>query len=122
MKYRACAWLALGLILVLTACTRQVTPPAPVVLTIDRAEAVQADWLSGAAPATGWTPVKLMDYWNSRWPQHDGVVWYRVHWNQANADAPLGIMLEYVCMADACLLYTSPSPRDGLLSRMPSSA
>ena len=24
--------------------------------------------------------------------------------------------------ADACLLYTSPSPRDGLLSRMPSSA
>ena len=25
-------------------------------------------------------------------------------------------------MPDACLLYTSPSPRDGLLSRMPSSA
>ena len=24
--------------------------------------------------------------------------------------------------ADICLLYTSPSPRDGLLSRMPSSA
>ena len=25
-------------------------------------------------------------------------------------------------IADICLLYTSPSPRDGLLSRMPSSA
>ena len=25
-------------------------------------------------------------------------------------------------MANTCLLYTSPSPRDGLLSRMPSSA
>ena len=25
-------------------------------------------------------------------------------------------------LATACLLYTSPSPRDGLLSRMPSSA
>ena len=25
-------------------------------------------------------------------------------------------------MRSACLLYTSPSPRDGLLSRMPSSA
>ena len=25
-------------------------------------------------------------------------------------------------MARGCLLYTSPSPRDGLLSRMPSSA
>ena len=26
------------------------------------------------------------------------------------------------CLACICLLYTSPSPRDGLLSRMPSSA
>ena len=29
---------------------------------------------------------------------------------------------QYGDMATACLLYTSPSPRDGLLSRMPSSA
>ena len=29
---------------------------------------------------------------------------------------------EIVVMCKACLLYTSPSPRDGLLSRMPSSA
>ena len=28
----------------------------------------------------------------------------------------------WVTMAEGCLLYTSPSPRDGLLSRMPSSA
>ena len=27
-----------------------------------------------------------------------------------------------IAVADCCLLYTSPSPRDGLLSRMPSSA
>ena len=27
-----------------------------------------------------------------------------------------------VLLNDVCLLYTSPSPRDGLLSRMPSSA
>ena len=27
-----------------------------------------------------------------------------------------------LCLVAACLLYTSPSPRDGLLSRMPSSA
>ena len=34
------------------------------------------------------------------------------------------VILEYdsVEQLDACLLYTSPSPRDGLLSRMPSSA
>src|SRR5680860_784709 len=29
---------------------------------------------------------------------------------------------EFLSNADICLLYTSPSPRDGLLSRMPSSA
>ena len=28
----------------------------------------------------------------------------------------------YVARLEDCLLYTSPSPRDGLLSRMPSSA
>ena len=39
-----------------------------------------------------------------------------------------GIALAFVCAARGyrliltCLLYTSPSPRDGLLSRMPSSA
>ena len=35
-----------------------------------------------------------------------------------------GPKVDVVCAADAptCLLYTSPSPRDGLLSRMPSSA
>ena len=27
-----------------------------------------------------------------------------------------------LALYNACLLYTSPSPRDGLLSRMPSSA
>ena len=35
-----------------------------------------------------------------------------------DADATSG--LEELCLY--CLLYTSPSPRDGLLSRMPSSA
>ena len=32
-----------------------------------------------------------------------------------------GKKVEY-SMVETCLLYTSPSPRDGLLSRMPSSA
>ena len=43
---------------------------------------------------------------------------------QADAEAAIGVDLQtptgqYV---PCCLLYTSPSPRDGLLSRMPSSA
>ena len=36
---------------------------------------------------------------------------------------PAGMMLWFSqIMSEGCLLYTSPSPRDGLLSRMPSSA
>ena len=34
----------------------------------------------------------------------------------------LGVFAADDANADTCLLYTSPSPRDGLLSRMPSSA
>ena len=34
----------------------------------------------------------------------------------------LGVTIPELPMFDICLLYTSPSPRDGLLSRMPSSA
>ena len=30
--------------------------------------------------------------------------------------------LQGALLSESCLLYTSPSPRDGLLSRMPSSA
>ena len=38
--------------------------------------------------------------------------------------SPEQLSKEYTSKAQAydCLLYTSPSPRDGLLSRMPSSA
>ena len=32
------------------------------------------------------------------------------------------VMPFVIVLKDTCLLYTSPSPRDGLLSRMPSSA
>ena len=40
-----------------------------------------------------------------------------------NIDAPeKGTIAQLQEMDNTCLLYTSPSPRDGLLSRMPSSA
>ena len=41
-----------------------------------------------------------------------------IHGNSRNAEDYLSEWRPYI----ACLLYTSPSPRDGLLSRMPSSA
>ena len=37
-------------------------------------------------------------------------------------DVRPGLTVQYVPGCKTCLLYTSPSPRDGLLSRMPSSA
>ena len=39
-----------------------------------------------------------------------------------NEYAKLGFRPTVTVKIDTCLLYTSPSPRDGLLSRMPSSA
>ena len=34
----------------------------------------------------------------------------------------VSLPIEAASLSGSCLLYTSPSPRDGLLSRMPSSA
>ena len=45
--------------------------------------------------------------------------------NMAEKDSKLKALkltLDKLDKAYGCLLYTSPSPRDGLLSRMPSSA
>ena len=39
-----------------------------------------------------------------------------------NLDIDLGDVVTVRLKGQLCLLYTSPSPRDGLLSRMPSSA
>ena len=43
-------------------------------------------------------------------------------WLDARAKDPDSIFWVIEVDGKACLLYTSPSPRDGLLSRMPSSA
>ena len=42
-------------------------------------------------------------------------------WDDFNADADRAARVDH-STDETCLLYTSPSPRDGLLSRMPSSA
>ena len=50
------------------------------------------------------------------WAEVLGIQETRMH----GVDLPPGV--EGVKVRETCLLYTSPSPRDGLLSRMPSSA
>lgn len=87
-------------------------PVAPAALMIDRAEAVRSDWNAATPPATGWTSVKLMDYWDARWPDHDGVVWYRLHWRQDDASRPTALLVEYLCMTGAVYVNGSLVARD----------
>ena len=58
-----------------------------------------------AHPEVSWVMVDTQDESN------------RVLWERLGVDE-----IPHFAFLDACLLYTSPSPRDGLLSRMPSSA
>jgi signal transduction histidine kinase len=85
--------------------------------TLTHAEAVASGWNAATPPpATGWVPVKLMDFWTTRWPRHDGVVWYRLHWNQANADEPAGLLVDYVSLADKVWVNGSLVYRDAHLT------
>ncbi|GAB3380047.1 sensor histidine kinase [Lysobacter fragariae] len=82
------------------------------VQTFAQAQAVRGTWDSYTPPATGWEPVKLMDVWTTRWPKHDGVVWYRVRWNQADAAQPTAVLLDYACLARAVYVNGSLVVRD----------
>ena len=85
------------------------------IVIIDRADAVRSDWNAGMPPRDGWVPVKLMDEWNSHWPGYSGVVWYRIRWNQADAGLPIGLLLDYTCMAAEVRLNGSVIDRDASL-------
>ena len=50
----------------------------------------------------------------------NGQAWYDLYAKDIYILRP--ILFGLIGAEGACLLYTSPSPRDGLLSRMPSSA
>lgn len=82
--------------------------------TIDRAEAARSGWEARTPPAQGWVPVRLMDQWQTRWPDHDGVVWYRLTWQQ-DAQAPTGLLIDYTCMAAAIYVNGSLIARDASL-------
>lgn len=85
--------------------------------TIDlrTAEAVPAGWDSQTPPVNGWTDITLRDSWDKRWPHHDGVVWYRLHWKQTDTNAPVGLLLDYACLADEVWVNGSLVHRDSSL-------
>ena len=70
-----------------------------------------------------------MNRWIDRWLTLTLLVligwagWSCLHWLWRGADwTVVTTNLPLYAVGSYCLLYTSPSPRDGLLSRMPSSA
>ncbi|SCK08681.1 hypothetical protein VAR608DRAFT_0268 [Variovorax sp. HW608] len=73
-------------------------------------EAARSAWDAASPPPEGWTPVTLPDSWTARWPGFDGVVWYRLRWDEP-ADVVLprstGLMIEYINMAGAVYLNGS---------------
>jgi signal transduction histidine kinase len=87
---------------------------APQMQHFERAEAARSSWDAAGPPETGWTQVQLLDIWDTRWPHHDGVVWYRVRWQQADAHAPTGLLVSYMSLTGA--IYVNGS----LVARAPS--
>ncbi|MBY8822092.1 sensor histidine kinase [Sphingomonas colocasiae] len=109
-------WLFWGLCLLLAASCAPAPPrDAPAPTTIRAAEAAPAGWDSATPPATGWTGVALPDGWDARWPRHDGVVWYRVHWRQTAA-RPTGLLVDHASLAGAIFVNGSLIARDASLA------
>ena len=76
------------------------------------AEVVRGDAQSMRAPDEGWQPVAVPDFVNDRWPAFTGVVWYRLTWDQADAEQPAALVFEYLNMAGAVYVNGSLVGRD----------
>ncbi|SDZ34315.1 hypothetical protein SAMN05518669_12916 [Variovorax sp. YR634] len=73
------------------------------------------DWNDTAPPAEGWAPVTLPDSWATRWPGFDGVVWYRLTWQEPEQVRETGLLLHYLNMAGEVSLNGTPISRDDSL-------
>lgn len=109
LRKRRAAWLLL--LGFMCAFAGAHPPPAPT-LMLQKAEAAPSGWSATTPPATGWTAVALPDDWSHRWPRHDGVVWYRLRWRQAQAGRPVALLLNRVTLADVVYVNGSLIHRD----------
>jgi hypothetical protein len=73
----------------------------PATIPFTSIEAARSRWDASSPPDTGWVSVTLPDQWTERWPDFDGVVWYRLRWSQTDATSPVGMSAEYISMAGA---------------------
>ncbi|RUL75289.1 sensor histidine kinase [Dyella choica] len=97
---------------VLAGCASHGATDRDALVTLTQADAVRGSWQANDAPVEGWMPVSLLDDWSKRWPAHDGVVWYRLHMHVRDASQPIGLLLDYVCLADAVYVNGSLVHRD----------
>ncbi len=84
-------------------------------LSFSTIEAVQTDWDALSPPQTGWTKVSLPDDWSSRWPQFDGVVWYRLAWEQPADELDRALFIGYLDMAGSVRINGAEVLRDSSL-------
>lgn len=97
--------------LVLHAGAAAASPLAP----FTSIEAARSNGDAVTPPVSGWRPVTLPDDWSKRWPDYDGVVWYRLTWDHHGAERPAALMVDYWTLAGAAYLNGSLLARDAHL-------
>ncbi|MCA0448723.1 MAG: histidine kinase [Proteobacteria bacterium] len=110
---RVFGWLLLLVCLAASPIVRSADKPEVTVL--ERGEAVRGGWGDIAPPARGWVQVHLLDLWHERWPEHDGVVWYRLHWRQDDPRRPTALLVDYMSMSGAIYVNGETVARDANL-------
>lgn len=98
----------------LAAASTAALPDAAATLQV-QVQAARSDGWASAAPAAGWVDVNLPDDWGRRWPGFDGVVWYRLRWQQAEPLADTALFIEYLNMAGSVAVNGVLLQRDASL-------
>ncbi len=78
-------------------------------------QAAKSDWNAQSPPATGWMDATLPDDWSRRWPDFDGVVWYRLTWNQSAPLDDVALYIEYLTLAGEIRVNGTLIARDASL-------
>ena len=130
MKYQSV--FSLGMIvltLLLSGCIRDSRPVQFYMLNADYGvDDIVKAYVASQGPVIGLGPIRIPEYLNR--PQMIVAIadnQYRLsedhRWAEPlDQNISLALFKALPLQLGTCLLYTSPSPRDGLLSRMPSSA
>ncbi|MBS0589718.1 MAG: hypothetical protein JSR65_03670 [Proteobacteria bacterium] len=82
---------------------------------IEHAEAVRSDWETITPPDEGWLAVPIPDFSNRHWRNFNGVVWYRMEWEQADPAQDTGLVIEHLNMAGAVYVNGTLLLRDASL-------